>query len=230
MNFDNIECEIYPNNEAKIFMQQYHYTHSCAKSTIAYKFTHQNQTCCVIVYGQPSGKYLASSIWEGGTENECLELLRLYSFDWCDKNIESYCISSSIKKLKTDMPEIKFLVSYADCSAGHVGYIYQASNWIYIGKSGGERKIFIDNVRRHRRDLYDKYGTSSISQLKTLLGNRLIISDERIAKNKYIYIVAHSKTEKKKLLKLLKVKPLPYPKGDITYYNETQNNFANIKA
>lgn len=206
-------------------MQQYHYTKSCAKSTIAYGFYYQEKIACVIVYGQPSGKYLASSIWEGGNEKECLELLRLFSFDWCPKNIESYCIAQSIKQLKIDMPEIKVLVSYADSSAGHVGYIYQASNWIYIGKASGERKIFLDGIRQHRRDMYDKYGTSSIEKLKKIFGDRLQISEERFLKNKYIYIISHSKKEKQHIQNKLKVKSLPYPKGDISYYNTEHSNF-----
>jgi len=206
-------------------MKQYHYTKSCAKSTIAYGFYYQNQIVCVIVYGQPSGKYLASSIWEGGNEKECLELLRLFSFDWCPKNIESYCISQSIKRLKIDIPEIKVLVSYADSSAGHVGYIYQASNWIYIGKGSGERKIFLDGIRQHRRDMYDKYGTSSIEKLKKIFGDRLQISEERFLKNKYIYIISHSKKEKQYIQNKLKVKSLPYPKGNISYYNTEHSNF-----
>ena len=89
-----------PNSEAKQFMQKHHYTKSCAKSTYALGFYYDNKLCTMIVYGQPSGRYLASSIWDGGTELECLELLRLFSFDWCPKNIESYCISQSIKMAK----------------------------------------------------------------------------------------------------------------------------------
>ena len=213
-----------PNSEAKQFMQKYHYTKSCAKSTYALGFYYYNKLCTMIVYGQPSGKYLASSIWDGGTEPECLELLRLFSFDWCPKNTESYCIGKSIKWLKQNHPEIKILVSYADASVGHVGYIYQASNWLYIGKSGAEKEIYIDNVRQHRRDLYDKYGTSSIPKLKEQFGDRLVVSENRFKKNKYIYVLGSNKKEHKELLLKLKIKPLnKYPKGDIKYYDNIKN-------
>jgi len=85
-----------PNSEAKQFMQKHHYTKSCAKSTYALGFYYDNKLCTMIVYGQPSGRYLASSIWDGGTELECLELLRLFSFDWCPKNIED--MFNTVKK------------------------------------------------------------------------------------------------------------------------------------
>ena len=33
----------------------------------------------------------------------------------------------------------KIVVSYADTSKGHVGYVYQATNFIYTGMSAGEQ-------------------------------------------------------------------------------------------
>jgi hypothetical protein len=217
VEFKNIILKLIPNNEAKQFMEKYHYTKSCVKSTYALGFFYNNQICTMIVYGQPSNFNLAKSLWEGGNEQECLELLRLFSFDWCPLNIESYCISQSIKWLKQNHSEIKILVSYADTSVKHVGYIYQASNWLYIGKSSGEREIFIDGVKRHRRDLYDKYGTSSLEKLKNELGNRLQ-TGERYKKNKYIYILGNKK-ERKELIKKLKINIInEYPKGNLKYY------------
>ena len=220
------ELQIYKldNSMAKEFMAKHHYTHTCPKCSIAYGIYHNEQLQCVVVYGQPSGKNLASSIWEGGNEQECLELLRLYSFDNCPKNIESWSISRSIKELKQDMPQVKVLVSYADNSAGHIGYIYQASSWTYIGKGSKECKIFIDGERQHRRTLYDRFGTSSLTQLKEKLGDRLQIDDERLGKNKYIKIIR----DKRKIDKLLKVKPMEYPKGDIKYYNNENSEFDTI--
>lgn len=230
----NLKLKVIDNSFAKKFMIENHYTRSCAKASISFGFyTPDDRLSTVIVYGQPSGKFLASSIYEGCTEHECLELLRLFSYDWNEKNTESYCISQSIKYLKQYHKEIKVLVSYADISAGHVGYIYQASNWLYVGKGSSERKIFIDGKRQHRRNLYDVYGTSSIEKLKEKLGERLTISDERFSKNKYIYILTN-KREKKEILGKLKDKPMEeYPKGDLKYYdnetNEFQGNHVEIK-
>lgn len=219
--FSNLIIKKINNSYAKDFMCKHHYTRSCAKCSIAYGVFYDDMLECVIVFGQPSGKYLAKSIWEGGNEQECLELLRLFSFDRCPKNIESWAISNSIKQLKKDMPEVKVLVSYADGSAGHIGYIYQASSWDYIGKGSSECKIFIDGIRQHRRNLYDVYGTSSLIALKERLGERIVVEKERIAKNKYIKIIKN----KSQINKLLKVKKLPYPKGDIKYYNDFENEY-----
>lgn len=224
--FDSLVIRKLDNSYAKQFMRINHYTHSCAKCSIAYGIFRNDELECVIVYGQPSGKFLAQSIWNGGNEQECLELLRLFSFDRCPKNIESWSISKSIKELKKDMPQVKVLVSYADGSAGHVGYIYQASSWDYVGKGSTECKIFIDGVRQHRRNLYDIYGTSSIVALKEKLGNRLLVENERISKNKYIKIIR----DRKNIIKKLKVKSMPYPKGDIKYYNNEENEYEKVNS
>jgi hypothetical protein len=228
MEIKDLVCKKVDNNFAKDFMIKHHYSHSCNLGIISYAFYYEGEIASVIVFSRPSGKNLAKSIWEDGNDYNTLELIRLFSFDYCPKNTESYCISQSIKQLKIDVPDVKMLVSYADSSAGHIGYIYQSSNWIYIGIGSNERKIFIDGKRQHRRSLYRKYGTSSLEILKKQFGDRLQVSEDRFVKNKYIYIVSHSKREKKEIAEKLKVKSIPYPKGDISYYSDDNNNFDNL--
>ncbi len=152
----------------------------------------------------------------------------MYTYDWCPPNTESYCISQSIKHLKKDMPEIQLLVSYADCSAGHIGYIYQASNWQYIGESSKEKKIFIDGKRQHRRNLYDIYGTSSLKKLKEMLGDRIKVSKNKIGKYRYIYIIRHNNKQYKDIKSKIKVKIQPYPKGNISYYDSDGGKYNKI--
>ena len=45
--------------------------------------------------------------------------------------------------LKREMPGIRLLVSYADLNKGHEGKIYQASNWVFVGKTGFEAGIML---------------------------------------------------------------------------------------
>jgi hypothetical protein len=47
----------------------------------------------------------------------------------------SRILSIAIKKLKTAMPGLRLIVSFADPYNGHHGGIYQAGNWIYSGDS-----------------------------------------------------------------------------------------------
>jgi hypothetical protein len=68
--------------------------------------------------------------------------------------------------LKREMPGIRLLVSYADLNQGHEGRIYQASNWVFVGKTGYEAGIMLKGKLTHRRTINSKYGTSDIEWLQ----------------------------------------------------------------
>ena len=68
--------------------------------------------------------------------------------------------------LKREMPGIRLLVSYADLNQGHEGKIYQASNWVFVGKTGYEAGIMLKEKLTHRRTINSKYGTSDIGWLQ----------------------------------------------------------------
>ena len=89
----------------------------------------------VIVYGDPIGRLTGQSISDEIDRTEVLELTRLFIHDGYGSNIESYLIGQGFKWLKENQPHIKALISYADPQAGHVGTIYQATNWIYQGNN-----------------------------------------------------------------------------------------------
>ena len=42
-------------------------------------------------------------------------------------------VAAAIKMLKHQSPGIRLLVSYADTEQNHLGTIYQAGNWVYVG-------------------------------------------------------------------------------------------------
>lgn len=45
-------------------------------------------------------------------------------------------LAIAIRMLKREMWGIRLLVSYADLDHGHLGKIYHASNWVYVGALG----------------------------------------------------------------------------------------------
>jgi hypothetical protein len=68
--------------------------------------------------------------------------------------------------LTREMPGIRLIVSYADLNHGHLGKIYQASNWLYVGRTGHEAGIMLNGKLTHRRTINSKYGTSDINWLR----------------------------------------------------------------
>lgn len=68
--------------------------------------------------------------------------------------------SIAIRMLKKQSSEIRLIVSYADPAQGHLGGIYQAMNWIYIGMSDNWRgsHYIIDGKPMHGRSVRSKWG------------------------------------------------------------------------
>ena len=86
-----------------------------------------------LVYGFPVGARASTSVCEGLTKDNILELTRLYCDDGYGSNIESFALGQSFKWFRENDKAIKVLISYADNGQEHLGGIYQATNWIYQG-------------------------------------------------------------------------------------------------
>ena len=212
----DLELRVLDSSEAKKFMAAYHYAGNFPRVKFALGFFWEDQIVCVICYSSPIGRLVAQSILEGGTDSSVLELTRLFSFDWTPKNLESYCIGKSVKWIEQNLPEIDALVSYADPGQGHVGVVYQASNWIYTGQgasTGGKRyEYFVDGRWMHSRTAYQVFGTASPEKLNNILGYEVPIR-ESLDKYKYIYLLG-GKRKKRENEELLKLEPQPYPRKD----------------
>lgn len=84
----------------------------------------------VMSYGPSLDKAKMLGLVEGTGWNEFLELNRMAFDDVLPRNSESRAISMSIKLIKKNAPQIKWIVSFADgCSCGD-GTIYRASNFV----------------------------------------------------------------------------------------------------
>ena len=62
---------------------------------------------------------------------------------------------------------LRLVVSYADTNQGHIGSIYQASNWVYDFETCQDEMV-INGQKIHRKSAFSKYGTSSVEKLKAL--------------------------------------------------------------
>ena len=61
------------------------------------------------------------------------EIGKMCMDDKMPRNSESQMISSAVRWMKKNLPEKKFLYTWADDIVGKVGYVYQASNFQYGG-------------------------------------------------------------------------------------------------
>jgi hypothetical protein len=115
----------------------------------------------------------------------------------------SQIISRAIRLLKSQFPELKLIVSFADPVQKHLGIIYQAGNWIFNGESSGYWGFIDKNGKEwHPRNVWvNKKGPSKVIHKSQC---------EKIYKpGKYRYLYPLNKKIRKQIIKLAK----PYPKN-----------------
>ena len=161
----------------------------------------------VIIFGKPSSYTLCNGICGKEESKNVIEFNRLWVDDCMPKNTESFFVSKAIKQCPYEI-----IVSFADAEQGHIGYIYQATNWIYtgispkmkyyrpkIGSTNTGNTIYRRRERMTKQAIIDKYGENMIEEYFSSM------------KYRYIYFNA-SKKRKKELLNKFKYKSLSYPK------------------
>ena len=156
----------------------------------------------IMTIGKPASNSLCIGVCGKENSKYVFELNRLCVNDNLPKNTLSFFVGQCLKVL----PKM-ILVSYADTSMNHNGYIYQATNWIYTGLSAKRtEKYDIENPHKHSKTV-----TESKKNIK--LGTR-----NRPQKHRYIYFIGN-KAEKKYFRKCLNYEILPYPKGQNKRYD-----------
>lgn len=159
----------------------------------------------VVLYGTPASVPLVKGVL--GAENRHLvgELTRLWVRDDAPRNGESYLIGNSIKNSGFEV-----LVSFADTSQGHLGVVYQATNWLYTGLSSPHKDwVLRGHSGKHSRHTWDEWG--GIEEAKKVIPERMYQVD-RPRKHRYVYINARG-SRRKYLVSLLRYPVLPYPKS-----------------
>ena len=144
------------------------------------------------------------------------ELNRLITNDDLEKNATSFFVSSCLNML----PKPLIVVSYADKSFGHNGYIYQATNFYFTGESHTQKDWKLRGKEHiHSRTLMDEFAFEEdrVKKLKEKYGDDLY-QVERTPKNRYVFFCG-SKKQKKDLLKNKLFEIKPYPKGQNKNYD-----------
>lgn len=105
-----------------------------------------------------------------------------------------------MKLLQKDNPLLQLVCSFADTERNHVGTIYQASNWFYLGQSIPSEEYFYKGKRWHGR-AFRKTNGSHLNYLSN--GLKVIMGS---VKHRYLYPLDKS------LIPLCKSLSKPYPK------------------
>lgn len=186
------------------------------------------QLGCSFQEGVKLDRYVKETI----DKTEYLELNRFSMDDSEGKNSESQAISLGIKWIKKFMPNIRLLVSYAGRKEGNYGYIYQATNWEYLGYFISEGFWTVDGEERHLATLWNRYlkhGNQELGFTESLCD---MYSDVRKTSTKqFVYITRLDKT----LTCATEPKPYPKPSNEFpiktreVIYKRDDEKFNNYK-
>jgi hypothetical protein len=181
--------------EAHPWILQKHYAKRLPNIMFAFGLYDEKKLIGVVTYGMPASRSLCIGICGEQYSDFVIELNRL-CLQNNTKNEASFLVGNSLKML----PKPKIVVSYADAGQGHVGYVYQATNFLFTGTTK-ERTDMSAGDGKHSRHAKDP----SIRQFRS-------------AKHRYVYFHGN-KTDKKLLQNKLNYEVLPYPKGQSKTYN-----------
>jgi len=156
-----------------------------------------------ILYGSGANRHLARPF--GLKPTEACELVRV-ALASGRKHPTSRCLAFSLKMLKRQSPGLQLVVSYADTKEGHLGIIYQATNWLFLGGSSQAYLKVLGKIE-HPRSLYDRYGRGG--QRISWLREKVDPHAQRVEmppKLKYVYAFS------KPLRQQLEATSQPFPK------------------
>jgi hypothetical protein len=218
----NYQVKSIDYQDCKEWFLKKHYAHRIPPIEFCFGLYDENILIGVCSYGTPVSSTLRNIM----PNYKLYELNRLVINENVKKNTLSWFIS---KTLKT-MPYPSVIVSYADTSQNHNGYIYQATNWIYTGLSAKFFEYRVKGMEHlHAGTIFDlsRGQENRVQWLRDKFGEDFY-TIERPRKHRYFYLVG-DKRDKKKMIKELPYEIQPYPKGDNKRYDASYQPTIQIK-
>lgn len=166
--------------------------------------------CCC--FSMPASYTLCKGVCGEEFKQHVLELSRLVVISE-RKNAASFLIGQSLRRLGNGI-----VVSYADGNqhVGHVGYVYQATNWLYTGLSSAE-PAWVDpltgKIVSYTRRWIDKKAAAMG------LDWRALKRQPMQGKHRYVTFTG-SRSFKKAAMAALRYKTFAYPKGPTRRFNK----------
>lgn len=125
-----IIVKVIPAKIANEFVKKHHYSGKVVNySQVHFGCFLDNKLHGVLSYGGSVNKRALLLLVEKTEWNEFIELNRMAFDDYLPKNSESRCIAISIKLLKQNAPQLKWIISFADGTQCGDGTIYRASGF-----------------------------------------------------------------------------------------------------
>jgi len=162
---NGLHLDFCSHEAAKYAVMRWHYSRRMPKSKLVRIGVWEDEKFSgAVIYGLGANRHLGSPFGLQGTDVS--ELVRV-ALAPGRRHPTSQVVAISLQLLKRQSPGLRLVVSYADLGHGHIGTLYQAGGWFYLGYSDqGYLKIHGRVV--HPRTVYDRYGPGgqSVSWLR----------------------------------------------------------------
>lgn len=204
---------------------KHHYSGRCPGVKYAFGLYEKDNLVGCVVFAVPASYTLCEGVCGSEFKESVIELARLVIIT-TTSNAASYLIGRALRKLPPCV-----VVSYADCNdhIGHVGYVYQATNWLYTGRSAAEPVYVLARdhpsglkagtvVSYTRRHIDAKARELGFPWSHNASNGPGLIRRKTVGKHRYIYFAGrliHNTPDGKVITarECLRYRVLPYPKG-----------------
>lgn len=185
------------HDAAKYAVEHWHYSKCMPKSKQAkIGVWESGRFIGAICYGYSTTPYLGTAF--GLSQQDCVELTRVA----LNNHIApvSQILAISLRLLRKEFTKLRLIISLADSMQGHLGTIYQANGWYYIGRSSSLKQYKYQGKWRNDTPLH-----------RLLAANKEFASTlpKRKIPGKHKYLMPLDKAMRKQIEPLHK----PYPKS-----------------
>lgn len=191
--------ELVNRKDIRDFIEEYHYSHNINGLISDYCFGMYDKSGTMVgamIYGRMAmaNQWKKYAVDEKSSASTVIELRRLVLVDDTPKNSESYFISKTLKWLKKNT-DVEVVVSYADPNYGHVGTVYQASNFSYMGQTSPGKVIMYKGKKYHDKAIRTKHNGKFkpfAQELRDALQAKEACYVKQEPKNIYVYYLHDS--------------------------------------
>ncbi len=201
-----------PAKQARDIVKKYHYSKKIVPNSNLHLgvFMDGDKLVGALQFGPPMNpKSTPNNVAAGSNSTEMLELNRMVMDDEQPRNSESQAISLCINWIKKFRKDIHYLLSFSDGKEGNVGYIYQATNWTYVGYRLSDSFYRLDNQIMHAVQVWHLYKEKHPDRDKKTTHEILFDNFSNVSK-----VVAKQHTYVFPLSKKYKFTNTSYPKKD----------------
>jgi hypothetical protein len=154
-DFNDLKIDSVPVADYKQFYDNFHYMGAAGRRGFTLGAYLNGQLVAACTIGSITRVETATRL--GYQSSEVRELARFcISPRHHVNNFPTWFMSRCVKAYKTECPNVKLLVSFADTTQGHSGTIYKAANWKFDGETGCSYH-YVDSKgnKIHKKTVFD---------------------------------------------------------------------------